>query len=65
MRLSTARTFYSTSSTRRTAQRVCVNFMNQYGMMLLILVVLFGGRFIYAVLVPIVNFLAGVQLLAY
>jgi Zn-dependent protease len=41
------------------------NFMNQYGMMLLILVVLVAWRVILPVLVPIVNFLAGVQLLAY
>jgi hypothetical protein len=39
--------------------------MNQYGMMLLILVVLVAWRVILPVLVPIVNFLAGVQLLAY
>ena len=45
----------------RTAQELR-GFMSQYGMMLLILVVLFGGRFIYAVVIPIVNFLAGVQL---
>lgn len=40
------------------------NFMNQYGLMLLVLVVLLAGRIIVPVLVPIVNFLAGVPLLA-
>jgi hypothetical protein len=40
-------------------------FMSQWGMMLLILVVLFGGRFIYVVVIPIVNFIAGVQLYYY
>ena len=40
-------------------------FMSQYGILLLILVVFFGGRFIYAVVIPIVNFLAGVQLYYY
>jgi Zn-dependent protease len=41
------------------------NFMNQYGLMLLILVVLVAWRIILPILVPIVNFLAGVPLLAY
>jgi Zn-dependent protease len=39
------------------------NTMNQYGMILLIVVVLFAGQFIGPVLVPIVNFLAGVPIL--
>jgi Zn-dependent protease len=39
------------------------NFMSQYGLMMLILVVLFAGRIIIPLLVPIVNFLAGVPLL--
>lgn len=39
------------------------NFMNQYGLMLLVLVVLFVGRIIGPLLVPIVNFLAGAQIL--
>jgi Zn-dependent protease len=47
----------------RTAQSVRT-FMNQYGLMLLLVVVLLAGRIIVPVLVPIVNFLAGVPLLA-
>jgi Zn-dependent protease len=39
------------------------NFMNQYGLMLLIVVVLFAGRFIFQFVTPIVNFLAGARLL--
>lgn len=39
------------------------NTMNQYGMILLIVIVLFAGQFIGPVLVPIVNFLAGVPIL--
>ena len=38
-------------------------FMNQYGMMLLIVVVLFASRIISPLLVPIVNFQAGVPIL--
>lgn len=37
------------------------DFMNQYGMILLIVLVLFGGRLIFGLVAPIVNFLAGVQ----
>jgi Zn-dependent protease len=37
------------------------NFMNQYGLMLLIVVVLFGGQVIGPITNPIVSFLAGVQ----
>lgn len=40
------------------------NFMNQYGFMILILVVLLAGRLILPILIPTVNFLAGVQVLA-
>ena len=40
------------------------NLMNQYGFMILILVVLFAGRLILPILIPTVNFLAGVQVLA-
>ena len=47
----------------RTAQSVRT-FMNQYGLMLLLVVILLAQRIIVPVLVPIVNFLAGVQLLA-
>jgi Zn-dependent protease len=47
----------------RTAQSVR-SFMNQYGLMLLIVVVLLAQRIIFPVLIPIVNFLAGVPLLA-
>ena len=47
----------------RTAQSVR-NFMNQYGLMLLLVIVLLARQIIVPVLVPIVNFLAGVQLLA-
>jgi Zn-dependent protease len=36
------------------------NFMNQYGLMLLIVVVLFAGRIIGPLMNPIVGFLAGV-----
>ena len=39
------------------------NFMNQYGMILLIVVVIFAGQLISPVLVPIVNFLAGTPVL--
>jgi Zn-dependent protease len=39
------------------------NLMNQYGFMILILVVLFAGRLILPILIPTVNFLAGVQVL--
>jgi Zn-dependent protease len=39
------------------------NFMNQYGLILLILVVLFAGRIMVPILVPVVNFLIGVPLL--
>jgi Zn-dependent protease len=35
-------------------------FMNQYGLMLLILVVLFAGRILFPIAAPVVNFLAGV-----
>jgi len=38
--------------------------MNQYGILLLVVLVFFGGQFIFAVIAPIVNFLAGVQLYA-
>ena len=37
--------------------------MNQYGMLLLIVVVLFAGRIIGPILGPIVNFLVGVPVL--
>jgi Zn-dependent protease len=47
----------------RTAQSVRT-FMNQYGLMLLLVVILLAQRIIVPVLVPIVNFLAGVPLLA-
>jgi Zn-dependent protease len=40
------------------------NTMNQYGLILLFLVIFVGGRYIVAVIAPIVNFLAGVQLYA-
>jgi len=46
----------------RTAHEVR-NFMNQYGLILLVLVVLFAGQIVVPVLVPIVNFLAGVPIL--
>lgn len=46
----------------RTAYEVR-NFMNQYGLMLLILVVLFAGRVLIPIAAPIANFLAGVQLI--
>jgi Zn-dependent protease len=46
----------------RTAQSVRA-FMNQYGLMLLIVVILLAQKIIVPVLVPIVNFLAGVELL--
>jgi Zn-dependent protease len=46
----------------RTAQSVR-SFMNQYGLMLLIFVVLLARQIIVPILVPIVNFLAGAQLL--
>src|ERR1035437_3858833 len=39
------------------------NFMNQYGMILLIVVVIFAGQLISPMLVPIVNFLAGTPIL--
>ena len=47
----------------RTAQSVR-SFMNQYGLMLLIFVVLLARQIIVPILVPIVNFLAGAQFLA-
>ena len=47
----------------RTAQSART-FMNQYGLMLLLVVVFLAWRIIMPVLVPIVNFLAGVPLLA-
>jgi Zn-dependent protease len=40
------------------------NTLNQYGMMILFLFIFLGGRVIFAVVAPIVNFLAGVQLYA-
>ncbi len=43
----------------RTAQDLR-NFMNQYGLMLLIVVVIFAGQLIWPLLRPIVSFLAGV-----
>jgi Zn-dependent protease len=46
----------------RTAHEV-QGFMNQYGLMLLIVVVLFARDLIIPILVPIVNLLAGVQIL--
>lgn len=45
----------------RTSQDVR-NFMSQYGLMLLVVVILFGGTVIYQVVAPIANFLAGVPL---
>jgi Zn-dependent protease len=45
----------------RTARDV-QNFMSQYGLMLIILVVLFAGRVLIPIAAPIANFLAGVQL---
>ena len=36
--------------------------LNQYGFMILILVILLGGNFIFGIMAPIVNFLAGVQI---
>ena len=43
----------------RTAQDLR-NFMNQYGLMLLIVVIIFAGQLIWPLLRPIVSFLAGV-----
>jgi Zn-dependent protease len=40
------------------------NMLNQYGLMILFLFIFLGGRVIFAVVAPIVNFLAGVQLYA-
>ena len=40
------------------------NTLNQYGLMILFLFIFLGGRVIFAVVAPIVNFLAGVQLYA-
>jgi Zn-dependent protease len=45
----------------RTAQDVR-NFMNQYGIILLVLIVLFAWRVIFPIGAPIMNFLAGVQI---
>jgi Zn-dependent protease len=45
----------------RTSQELR-GMMNQYGILLLVLLVMFGGRFIFGLVAPIVNFLAGVQL---
>ncbi|HEX7491764.1 MAG TPA: site-2 protease family protein [Candidatus Limnocylindrales bacterium] len=45
----------------RTSQQLR-GVMNQYGMMILVLVVFFGSRFIYAAVIPVVNFLAGVRI---
>ena len=38
------------------------NFMSQYGLMLLIVVILFAGRVLLPIAAPIANFLAGVRL---
>ncbi len=38
------------------------NFMSQYGLMLLVLVIFLGGTLIFSVMAPIVNFLAGVPI---
>jgi len=38
------------------------NFMNQYGLMVLVLVIFLGGSLIFSVMAPIVNFLAGVPI---
>jgi Zn-dependent protease len=40
------------------------NTLNQYGMMILFLFIFLGGSVIFAVVAPIVNFLAGVRLYA-
>ncbi len=45
----------------RTAREV-QTFMDQYGLMLLIVVIIFAGRIIVPIMYPIINFLAGVQL---
>jgi Zn-dependent protease len=42
----------------RTAQEIR-GTLNQYGMILLVLLVFVGGRFIFAVVAPIANMLAG------
>ncbi len=36
-------------------------FLNQYGLMLLVVVIFFGGQLIFNVVTPIVEFLAGIQ----
>ena len=41
------------------------NFMNQYGLMLLIVVILFAGRVLLPIAAPIANFLAGAPLVNY
>jgi Zn-dependent protease len=46
----------------RTAHDVS-NFMNQYGLILLIAVVFLAGRLIAPILVPVVNFLAGTTIM--
>jgi Zn-dependent protease len=46
----------------RTAMEVR-GFMNQFGLMLLVVVIFFAGRVIVPVMVPMVNFLAGVPIL--
>jgi Zn-dependent protease len=45
----------------RTSQQLR-GVMNQYGLMLLVLVIFFGGSLIFSVVMPVVNFLAGVQI---
>lgn len=45
---------------RQTAQRVR-DFMNQYGIMLLVLVVFFAGRIIWPIMKPILNVLYGID----
>jgi Zn-dependent protease len=45
----------------RTSQQVR-GFMNQYGIMILVLVIFFGGRLIFSVVGPVVNFLAGARI---
>jgi hypothetical protein len=39
--------------------------MNQYGLMLLIVVILFAGRVLLPIAAPIANFLAGAPLVNY
>ncbi len=48
---------------RQTARQVAA-FMNQYGLLLLVAVVLFAGRLIGPILVPLANFLLGAQIYA-